>query len=155
MELYRSSISISHCHCCCSVTQSSLTLCDHLDCSTQGLPVPHHLLESAQVHVCVHGIIDATQPPHPRTPSSSSALNLCQHQGLFQWVNCLHQIGNLMELQLHYWSFSVIISPSSEYSGLIFLKIDWFDLLVVQGTFRSLLQHTVRRHQLFGLPIRP
>ena len=55
----------------------------------------------------------------------------------------------------NYWSFSVIISPSSEYSGLIFLKIDWFDLLVVQGTFRSLLQHTVRRHQLFGLPIRP
>ena len=81
-ELYRSNISISHFR--CSVTQSSLTLCDHLDCSTRGLPVPHHLLEFAQVHVCVHGITDATQPPHPLTPSSSSALSLCQHQGLFQ-----------------------------------------------------------------------
>ena len=64
------------------------------------------------------------------------------------------------ELSVHvrwpkYWSFSFSIISSSEYSGLIFLKIDWFDLLVVQGTFRSLLQHTVRRHQLFGRPIRP
>ena len=83
MELYRSNVSISHCH-CCSVTQSSLTLCDHMDCSTPGLPVPHHLLEFAQVHVRVHGISDAIQPSHPLTPSSSSALNLSQHQELFQ-----------------------------------------------------------------------
>ena len=49
-----------------------------------------------------------------------------------------------------YWSFSFSISPSSEYSGLISFKIDWFDLLGVQGTCKSLLQSTVQKHQFFG-----
>ena len=70
------------CHCCCSVTQSCLTLCNPLDCSTPGLPVPYHLLEFAQVHV--HSIGDAVQPSHPLIPCSPSALNLSQYQGLFQ-----------------------------------------------------------------------
>ena len=100
-----------------SVTQSCPTLCNAMDCSTPGLPVPHHNLEFAQVDV--YWISDATQPSHPLMPSSPSALNLSQHQGLFQWV---------------VWSFSFSISPSSEYSGLISLKNDWFDLLSVQGT---------------------
>ena len=68
--------------CCCSVTQSCPTLCDPIDCSTPGLPVPYHLPEFAQVHV--HCISDAVQPSHPLMPSSPSALNLSQHQGLFQ-----------------------------------------------------------------------
>ena len=55
---------------CCSVTQSCLTLCNHMDCSTPGLPVPHHLLKFAQVHV--HCVSDAIQPSHPLTPSSPS-----------------------------------------------------------------------------------
>ena len=101
-------------------------LCDPMDCSMLGLPVPHHHLEFAQVHV--HWISDVVQPSHPLMPSSPSALNLSQHQGLPQWV-----------VWPIYWSFR--ISPSSEYSGLISIKIDWFDLLAVQGTFRSLLQH--------------
>ena len=63
--------------CCCSVTQSCLTLCDPMDCSMPGLPVPHRLLKFAQVHV--HGISDAIQPSHPLMPSSPSALNLSQH----------------------------------------------------------------------------
>ena len=63
---------------CCSVAQSCLTLCDPMDCSTPGLPVLHYLPESAQTHV--HGISDAIQPSHPPPP----ALNLSQHQGLFQ-----------------------------------------------------------------------
>jgi len=50
----------------------------------------------------------------------------------------------------NYWSFSFSISPPNEYSGLISFRIDWFDLLVVQGTFKSLLQHTVQKHQFFG-----
>ena len=62
----------------------------------------------------------------------SSAFNLSQHQGLFQWVSCLHQWPK-------YWSFS--ISPSNEYSGLISFRIDWLDLLAVQRTLKSLLQH--------------
>ena len=58
--------------CCCSVSQSCLTLYDPLDCSTPGLPVPHHLLEFAQVQV--HCISDAIQPSHPLTPSSPSTV---------------------------------------------------------------------------------
>ena len=94
-------------------------LCDPMDCSMLGLPIPHHHLEFAQVHV--HWIGDVVQPSHPLMPSSPPALNLSQHQGLPQWV-----------IWPIYWSFS--ISPSSEYSGLISIKIDWFDLLAVQGT---------------------
>ena len=64
---------------CCSVTQPCLTLCDPVDCSTPGLPVPHHLPRFAQVRV--HCIGDAVQTSHPLTLSSPSALNLFQHQG--------------------------------------------------------------------------
>ena len=65
-----------------SVAQSCLTLCNPMDGSMPGLPVPHHLLKFAQVRI--HCVSDATQPSHPLTPSSPSALNLSQHQGLFQ-----------------------------------------------------------------------
>ena len=89
--------------CCCSVLQPCPTLCIPMDCSTGGHPVPHHLLEFAQVHVhCIHDVI---QPSHPLTPSSPSALNLSQHQSLFKWVGCLHQVAKLLELQLQYQSF--------------------------------------------------
>ena len=70
------------CICCCSVTQPCLTLCEPMDCSTPGFPVLLHLLEFAQTHV--HWVSDAMQPFPPL--SSSSAVNLSQHQGLFQWV---------------------------------------------------------------------
>ena len=66
--------------CCYSVTESCPTLCDPMDCSTTGLSVPHHLLKFAQVHV--HCISEAIQPSHPLMPSSLSALNLLQHQGV-------------------------------------------------------------------------
>ena len=66
----------------CSVTQSFLTLCDPMDCSKPGLPVPHHLLKFAQVHV--RCISDAIHQSHPLMLSSPSALNPSQHQGLFQ-----------------------------------------------------------------------
>ena len=99
-----------------------------MDCSPPGLPVPHHLPEFPQVHV--HCIGDAVQPSHPLTPSSPAALNLSQHQGLFQWVCCSHQMTKILELQLQHQSFH-------EYSGLIFLMIDWSDLLAVQGTFQE------------------
>ena len=74
------------------------------------------------------------QPSHPLTPSSPSALNLSQHQGLFQWVICLYQMTKILELQLQHQTRQWIFK-------LISLKIDWFDLLAVQRTFRSLLQH--------------
>ena len=67
---------------CCSVAQSCLTLCDPVDCGTPGLSVPRHLLEFAHVHVLC--ISDAIQLYYPLMPSSPSAFNLSQHQGLFQ-----------------------------------------------------------------------
>ena len=100
-----------------------------MDCSIPGLSVPYHLLKFAQVHV--HCIGDAIQPSYPLMPSFSSALNLSQHQGLFQGVSC-----SLTK----YRSFNFNISPSNKYSGLMSLRIDWFDL-AVQGTLMSLLQH--------------
>ena len=69
------------------------TPCDSMDCSTPGLPLP----EFAQVHVHYSG--DAVQPSFPLTPSSPSALNLPQHQGLFQWIICSHQMIKILELQ--------------------------------------------------------
>ena len=81
----------------------------------------------------LHWIGDAVQPSHPLMPSLLPALDLSQHRELFQWVICSHQMTKILEFQLS-------ISPSSEYSALISLKIDWFDLSV-QGIFRSLLQH--------------
>ena len=118
--------------CYCSVTKSCLTFCYPLDCSTPGFRVLHYLLEFAQTHV--HWVGDAIHPSCPLSPSSSPVLNLSQHQGLFQWVNSLHQWPN-------YWSFSFSINPSNEYSGLISYRIDWFYLFTVQGTLKSILQH--------------
>ena len=69
-------------------------------------------------------------------PSSPPAFNLSQHQGLFQWVASSHQVR-----WPKYWSFNLSISPYNEYSGLISFRTDWFDLLAVQGTLKSLLQH--------------
>ena len=74
-----------------------------MDCSTPGLPVPHHLLEFAQVHV--HCIGDAIQSSHPLMPFSPSALNLFCHQGLFQWVGCSHQVAKILKLQIQHQSF--------------------------------------------------
>ena len=93
---------------------------------------PSPSLEFAQTHV--HWVTDAIQPSHPLSSPSPPAFYLSQHQGHFQWVSYSHQMAK-------YWSFSFSISPSSEYSGLISLRIDWFDLLADQGILKSLLQH--------------
>ena len=110
-----------------SVAQSHPTLCDPMNRSTPGLPVHHQLSESTQTHV--HWVSDAIQPSHLLS-LLSPALNLSQHQGLFQWVSSSHQVAK-------YWSFSLSISPSNEHS----FRMDWLDLLAVQGTLKSLLQH--------------
>ena len=100
--------------------------------STPGLPVHHLHLESIQTHV--HRVSDAIQPSHPLSSPSPPALNLSQHQGLFKWVSSSHQVAK-------YWSFSFNIIPSNEHPGLISFRMDWLDLLAVQGTLKSLLQH--------------
>ena len=114
-----------------SVAQSCPILCDPTDCSTPGFPVRHQLLELAQTHV--HWVGDAIQPSHPSSPSPPP-VNLSQHQGLFQWISSSHQVAKVLEFQLqdHF---------SNESSGLISFRIDWFDLLAVQGILKSLLQH--------------
>ena len=98
-----------------------------MDCSTPGFLVPLHLLELVLTHI--HWVGDAIQTSHCLS-SNSPALNLFQHQGLFQWVGPL----KVLELQLQHQSFQW-------YSGLISFRIDWFDLLPFQGTLKNLLQH--------------
>ena len=111
-----------------SVAQLCPTLCNPMDRSMPGLPVHHQLPEFTQTRV--HRVNDAIQPSHSLS-STSPAVNLSQHQGLFKWVIRWPK----------YWSFSFNISPSNEYSGLISFRIDWLDLLALQGTLKSLLQH--------------
>ena len=82
-----------------SVAQSCPTPCDPMDCSTLGLPVHHQLLEFTQTHV--HGVSDAIQASHPLL-SPSPALNLPQHQGLFQWIVLSHQVAKVLEFQLQH-----------------------------------------------------
>ena len=111
---------------------SCVWLCDPMDCSMPGFPVLHHLLELVQTHV--GWVDDAIQPSYPLSSPSPPTFNLSQHQGL----------SNESALHIRwpkYWSFSFSIRPSNEYSGLISFRIDRFDLLEVQGTLKSLLQH--------------
>ena len=115
-----------------AVAQSCPTLGNPMNYSMPGFPVQHQFLKLTQTHIL--WVSDAIQPSHPLSSSSPSTLNLSQHQGLFS------------ESPLHirwpkFWSFSFNISPSNEYSGLILLRMDWLDLLAVQGTLKSLLQH--------------
>ena len=120
--------------CCCPVAKSCLTLCNpqEVDSSTQGSSVVHHLPEFSQMHI--HWVSDATQTSHPLSTPSPPALSLSWHQSLFQWVNSLHEVAKVLE-----FSFSVI--PSKEIPGLISFRMDWLDLLAVQGTLKSLVQH--------------
>ena len=116
-----------------------------LDWSIPGFPVHHQSLELAKTHV--HRDIDAIQLSHPLSSPSPPAFNLSQHQGLFQGVSSSHQVAKVLE-------FSFSISPSNKYSGLIFFRIDWFDLFAVQGILKSFLQHhsskaSVLQHSAF------
>ena len=111
-----------------------------MDCSTPGLPVHHQLPEFAQTHI--HSVGDAIQPSHP-LPSFSSCLQDLSSIRIFssESVLCIRW--------LNYWSSSFSISPSNEYSGLISFRIDCFNLLVVQGTLKSLLQHHSSKASIF------
>ena len=115
-----------------SVAQLCPTLCDPMNRSRLGIPVHHQLLKFTQTHV--HWVSDAIQPSHslsspfllppipPSTRVFSNESTLCM-----RWPK--------------YWSFSFSISPSNEHPGLICFRMDWLDLLAVQGTLKSLLQH--------------
>ena len=116
-----------------SVAQSCPTLCDPMNCSTPGLPVQHQLPETSLKLMSIESVMPSSHlvlcrpllllppiPPSIRVFSNESALCI-------RWVK--------------YWSFSFNISPSNEHPGLISFRMDWLDLLAVQGTLKSLLQH--------------
>ena len=114
------------------VTRSCLTLCDPMDCSTPGFPALHYLPRLAQLMsielvmpsnhfiLCHHLLLLPSVSPSIRVFSSESTLHI-------RWQK--------------YWSFSLSISPSNEFSGLISFRANWFDLLAHQGTLKSLLQY--------------
>ena len=108
------------------------TLCDPLEGNMPGLPVLHQLLEFTQTHV--HWVSDVIQASHLLLSPSSPALNLSQHQGFFKWVTSSRQVAKVVEFQFQHQSFQWI-------SGMISFRMDWLDLLSVQGTLKSLLQH--------------
>ena len=111
--------------------QSCPILCDPMDCNTPGLPVHHQLPELTQTHV--HRVGDAIQPSHP--PSSPSP-----PPSVFPSIRVFSNESVLHIRWPKYWSFSFSLSPSNEYSGLISFRMDWLDLLTVQGTLKNLLQ---------------
>ena len=115
-----------------SVARFCLTLCDPMDCSTPGLPVHHQLPECTQTQV--HQVGDAIQWSHPLSSPSPPAL-------IFPGIRVFSNESVLCIRWPKYWSFSFNISPSNEYLGLISFRMDWLDLLTVQGTCKSLLQH--------------
>ena len=111
-----------------------------MNCNTPGLPVHHQLPESTQTHV--HRVGHAIQPPHPLLSPSPPAPNPSQHQ----------VFSNESSLRMRwpkYWSFSFSISTFHEYSGLISFRMDLLDLLAVEGTLKSLLQHHSSKASIF------
>ena len=115
-----------------SVTQSRLTLWDPMDCSMSGLPVHHQLLELAQI-ISVESVIP------------SNLLILCHPllllPSIFPSIRVFSSESALCIRWPKYWSFSFNISPCNEHPGLISFRMDWLDLLAVQGTLKSPLQH--------------
>ena len=129
----------------CSVAKLCLTLCDLMDCSTPGFPVLHHLPEFAQL-MSIESVM------------LSNHLSLCHHLLFLSSVfPSIRVFSNELAVCIRwpkYWSFSYIISPSNEYSGLIPFRIDWLDLPAVQYTLKSLLQHhsskaSIHQHSAF------
>ena len=123
-----------------SVAQSCLPLCDPMNLSTPGLPVHHRFPEFTQIHA--HQVDNAIQPSHPLSSPSPPAPNPSQHQGL----------SNELTLRMRwpkYWSFSFSISPSNEHPGLISFRMDWLDLLAVQGPLKSLFQQHSSKASIF------
>ena len=122
------------------VAQLCPTLCDPMNRSRPGLPVHHQLLEFTQTHA--HRVSDAIQPSHPLwSPSHLPPIPPS--------IRVFSNESTLCMKWPKYWSFSVSISPSNEHPGLISFRMDWLDLLAVQGTLKSLLQHHSSRASIF------
>ena len=103
-----------------------------MNCTTPGLPVHHQLPEFTQTYV--HRVGEAIQPSHPLSSPSPPAPNPSQHR-------VFPNESTLCMRWPKYWSFSFSIIPSKEHPGVISFRMDWLDLLTVQGTLKSLLQY--------------
>ena len=125
-----------------SVQFSCVRLCDPMDWSMPGLPVHDQLPEFTQTHV------------HTESVMSSKQLILCHllflPPSIFPSIRIFSNESALRIRWPKYWSFSFNITPSNENSGLISFRMDWLDLLAVQGTLKSCSNTTVQKHQLFG-----
>ena len=128
-----------------SAAQSCPTLCDCMNCNMPGIPVHHQLPESTQTHV--HRVSDAIQPSH-------SLFSLLLLPSIFPSISIFSNESVLCIRWPKDWRFSLNISPSNEHPGLISFRMDWLDILAVQGTLKSLLQHhsskkLILRHSAF------
>ena len=124
------------------------SFCNPMDCCTPVFPVHHQLPALAQTHV--HRVSDAIQPSHPLLP-------LLLLLSIFPSSRVFFNESGLCIRWPKYWNFSFIISSSNEYSGLISFRMDWFYLLIIQGTVKSLLQHhslkaSILQHSAFPIP---
>ena len=137
-------------------------ICHHIvpvsvqfSCSVMSNPLQHHGLHHtrppcpspaprAYSNSCLSSQY-AIQPSYPLLSPSPPAFNPAQHQGFFKWVSSLHQVAKVL-----YWSLSFSISSSNEDSGLISSRMDWCDLLAVQGAFKIFSSTTIRKCQCFG-----
>ena len=127
-----------------SVTQSCPILCEPMNRSTPGLPVHHQLLEFTQTHV--HWVGDAIQPSHPLSSPSPPALNLSQHQALFQWVSSSHQVAKVLEFQLQHQLKHPGLMNTQDWSPL-----GWTGWISLQSRGLSgVFNTTVQKHQFFG-----
>ena len=124
-----------------SVAQSCPTLCNPMNRSTPGLPVRHQLPEFTQTHV--HGVCDAIPPSHPLSSPSPPA-------PIPPSIKVFSNESTLRIRWPKYWSFSFSISPSNEHPGLISFGMDWLNLLAVQGSLKSLLQHHNSKASVFS-----
>ena len=120
-----------------SVAQSCPTLCKPMNRSTPGLPVHHQLPEFTQTHV--HQVSDAIQPSHPLSYPSRPALDISQHQSLFQWVNSSYKVAKVLEFQLQHRFLQR--NPRAEWTGWISLQS--------KGLSRVFSNITVQNHQFF------
>ena len=126
----------------CSVTQSRPTLCDPMDCNTPGFPVHQQLPECALKLISIESVV----------PSNHLIL-CCPLLLLPSILPSIRVFSNESVLHIwwpKYWNFSFSNSPSNEYSGLISFRIDWLDLLAVQGTLKNLLQHHSSKSSFFS-----
>ena len=128
--------------CCCLVIQSCVTLCNPMDCPTPGFSVLNHLPKFSQTHV--HWVDDAIQPFHPLSPPSPSALNIPQHQCLFQWVSSSHR------LQCTGASSSALVLPMN-IQGWFPLGLTGLTSSLSKGLSRVFSNTTVHKHQLLVL----